>query len=206
MTLTNAYVALADLKAELGISDTTDDAALELAAEAASRQVDDYTGRRFWVDDSVVARTYLPDDPYCLIVDDISTTTGLVVKVDDDDTGSYETTLTVNTDFVVWPPNAAAEYPVRPYTELHIVRSRSSYVWPTNVDAPSVQVTAKFGWPAVPDQVAKACMVQAIQLFKAKDAVFGALAMGDGTSLRVKASLNPIAEALLMAYRKPSIG
>jgi len=206
VTITNGYAALADLKAELGIFDTTDDDALELAIEAASRQCDDYTGRRFWQDGSVVARTYVPDDPYCLVVDDISTTTGLVVKIDDDDSGSYETTLTVNTDVVVWPPNAAAEYPVRPYTELHIVRSRSSYVWPTNVDAPSVQVTAKFGWPAVPEQVAKACMVQAMQLFKSKDAVFGAIAMGDGTSLRMKASLNPQAESLLAAYRKPSVG
>ena len=88
MTITNGYAALADLKAELGIFDTTDDDALELAIEAASRQCDDYTGRRFWQDGSVVARTYVPDDPYCLVVDDISTTTGLVVKIDDDDSGS----------------------------------------------------------------------------------------------------------------------
>lgn len=206
MTITNGYATLAELKAELGINDTDDDEALETAIEAASRQCDDYTGRRFWQDAAVVARVYEPEDPYCLYVDDISTATGLVVKIDADGSGTYETTLTLGTDFRLEPANAAAEYPVRPYTELEIIRSRSAYYWPTGYDDVTVQVTAKFGWSAVPEQVAKACRIQALQLFKAKDAVFGALAMGDGTTLRVKSSLNPMAEALLAAYRKPSVG
>lgn len=206
MSLTNAYCTLQQLKNELGISDTADDSMMEIAIDAASRQIDDHCGQRFWQDGSVVARIYEPHDPYELYVDPISTTTGLIVKVDTDASGSYETTLTINTDFYLEPHNAAAEFPVRPYTEICINRNTGSYYFPTGYDAPTVQVTAKFGWPAVPDAVKKACLIQATQLFKAKDAVFGAIALGESSAMRIRSSLNPLAEALVAPYRKPAVG
>jgi hypothetical protein len=70
-----------------------------------------------------------------------------------------------------------------------------------------VQVTAKFGWPAVPDNVEKACIIQAVQLFKAKDAAFGVASFGDmGGGLRVHAGLNPIARALVDQFARPAVG
>jgi hypothetical protein len=72
---------------------------------------------------------------------------------------------------------------------------------------PGVQVTAKFGWPAIPDDVTKACLVQAGLLFKADDASLGAIQFADaGVALRMQNRLHPVAEALLEPYCKPRVG
>lgn len=208
MAIVNGYATLAQVRTELGnygVADTGDDPMIELAVEAASRQIDGHCGRRFWVDGSVVTREYHADSTYCCEVDDISTTTGLVVKIDDVGDGTFGTTLTITTDFLLAPANAADEVPARPFTEIRLV---DNYTFPRPSNGrPGVQVTAKFGWPAVPDNVEKACIVQAIQLFKAKDAAFGVASFGDmGGGLRVQAGLNPIAKALVDQYAKPSVG
>jgi len=214
MAITNGYCTLAQIRSELGYqtAETADDTKLEQSVAAASRQIDGHCGQRFWVDGSVVDRQYYPDNPSWLDVTDyddgagISTTTGLVVKLDDDDSGTYETTLTVNTDFILEPLNAADRTPVWPYTVIRMTGlnywfKRSMYA------RPLVQVSAKFGWPAVPDDVTKACLIQAAALFKAKDAVFGGVALGDtGAALFVRSALSPLAVALLEPYRKPAVG
>lgn len=203
MAVTNAYTTTDAVKADLRITDTLADDLIELAVNAASRQIDAHCGRRFYQDSAVVERTYVADGWYDVETDDISTTVGLIVKTDDDDDGTFETTLTVNTDFILTPTNAAAEYPVRPYTCLRIVDSVNTFpVWASG--RPGVQVTAKFGWPAVPEDVEKACRIQAVQLYKSSDAVFGGLSFDTGI-LRVREGLNPMAAALVERYAKPRV-
>jgi hypothetical protein len=205
MAITNGYVALDDLARELSISDSLSDTKLELAISAASRQIDAYCQRFFYQDSAVVDRTYYPDDYVSLEVDDISTLTDLVVKVDNDNDGTFETTLTITTNFIVTPTNAADEYPVRPYTGLRLVDSGVSNFPIYASGRPSVQVTAKFGWPAIPEDVQKACLIQSAQLFKSSDALFGGLNFDTGI-FRVRDTLNPMAAALLERYAKPRIG
>ena len=205
MTITNGYAALDELSRELGITDSLSDAKLELAISATSRQIDSYCQRFFYQDTAVVARTYHPDDYLSLEVDDISTTTGLIVKVDSNDTGTFSTTLTITTNYILTPTNAADEWPVRPYTGIRIVDTGLSAFPMYSSGRPSVEVTAKFGWPAVPEDVQKACLIQAAQLFKSSDALFGGLSFDTGV-FRVRGSLNPMAEALLERYAKPRVG
>ncbi len=50
MAITNGYCTLAELKASLAITDSVDDTPLEAAVTAASRMIDDYTGRFFYAD------------------------------------------------------------------------------------------------------------------------------------------------------------
>lgn len=196
MAITNGYCTLAQLKADMHVHDSVDDSRFELAIAAASRQIDAHTGRRFWQDSTVQARTYFASSPVEVDVDDISTTTGLLVKIDTDDDGVYETTVAA-TDYVLFPTNAAARVPVWPYTRIRLVGDDYFYAG----DRPTVQITAKFGWPAIPDDVTKACLVQSAQLFKASDAVFGVAQFAEaGLALRVQNRLNPMAEALLEAY------
>ena len=212
MTIVNGYCTLAQLRSEIGsyeVADTGDDAKLELSIEAASRQIDGFCGRRFWQDSEVKIREYDADSSRVCFVDDISTVTGLIVKLDEAGDGTYGTTVTVSTDFILQPRNAADEVPARPYSEIWLV---DNYGFPCSSSGRAgVQVTARFGWPAVPDDVEKACLIQAAQLFKAKDAPFG-VAFGVGfegagsSALRVWSRLNPLAETLLMPYRKPAIG
>lgn len=208
MAITNGYATLAQVRNELGsyaVTDTVDDALIELSVEAASRQIDGYCDRKFWQDAALTTREFYADSPICCDTDDISTTTGLIVKTDEDGDGTFETTLTISTDFILLPPNAADDTPVRPYTEIRLV---GNYYFPRPSNGrPGVQVTAKFGWPAVPDNVEKACIIQAIQLFKAKDAPFGVATFGEmGGGLRVRTGLNPIAQALVEQFAKPSVG
>jgi len=206
MSITNGYTTLALLKAELGIptSTTVYDTRAEAAAAAASRQIDGHCGRRFWQDGSVVPREYFAEDAFTVYTDDISTATGLVVKIDDTDAGTFATTLTVSTHFILLPTNAADKVPVWPWSEIRVVDTVAGSFPMSGSGRPGVQVTAKFGWPAVPDDVAKACLVQATQLYKAADAVFGGLSVGDAGFMRVQASLNPLAVGLLEPYVRRS--
>lgn len=196
MAIVNGYATLAQLKVELGLTDTTDDTKLETAIAAASRQIDGYCGRRFWQDGTVTAREFIADDSRCLYVPDISTVTGLIVKTDTAGDGTFATTLTITTNFLMAPFNAADSVPIWPYTEIVLVDTVGSYFPISGYGRPGVQVTAKYGWPAVPDAIYKACLVQATQLFKASDAVFGGIQLGDAGILRLRGALNPMAAAL----------
>ena len=210
MAITNGYTTLDDIKAQMRItvSDYADDARLELAVAAASRQIDAHCGRRFWQDATVKERSFVADDSRICYVDDISTTTGLIVKVDDDDDGTFETTLTITSNYILAPLNAADDVPVRPYCEVLLVDSNGAVSFPVHGSGrPGVQVTARFGWPAVPDDVTKACLVQAGLLFKADDASLGAIQFADaGVALRMQNRLHPVAEALLEPYCKARVG
>lgn len=205
MTITNGYATLAQLKAELAISvsDTTTDTKLETAIAAASRQIDGFCARRFWQDGTVQVRTYYAGDEDECWTDDISTTTGLIVKVDYGNDGSFSTTLTVSTDYLLHPLNALSNTPARPYECIRT--TENGQYFPEWDNRPSVQVTAKFGWPAVPDDVTKACLTQAAQLYKASDAPFGGISFGDGSVVRVRSALNPIAAALLEPYVRQNL-
>jgi hypothetical protein len=198
VTLTNAYCTLAEFKLELGVNDVIDDAKAESAINTASRQIDAFCSRRFWQDATVKTRRYRAMESNCCVVDDISTTTGLIVKVDEAGDGTFSTTLTIDTHFLLEPLNAAEETPVRPYERIEIVDSIGTY-FPRG-RRPGVQVTAKFGWPAIPDDVAKACVIQSVLLFKAQDAAFGAAQLGvDGITVFV-GQMHRTAAGLLEPY------
>ena len=214
--ITNGYCTLAQIRSHLGYqpAETADDTQLELCVNAASRQIDGYCGRRFWQDGTAVAREYFPDSATEVCTDDISTLTGLVVKVDIDLDGVFESTLTINTDFQPHPRNALLEVPACPYTELKIVPVGSQAFFPRAMyGRASVQVTAKFGWPAIPDDVTMACLIQSAALFKSQDAVFGAVALGDtGGVMFSPGRVIATARALLdggppgTPYRKAAVG
>jgi hypothetical protein len=164
----NEYGTLPALKEKLGIEadDTTRDTLLTSALASASRSIDKTTGRRFWLDPSVVQRTYrLPGRVVCdadgdlLLVDDIGSATGLVVE-----TGSG-TSFTVLTGYETSPDNALADG--EPITGLRRVNSTWGSV------TSRVRITARFGWPAVPDDIAEAALIQASRLYKRKDSPEG---------------------------------
>ena len=207
MAITNGYATLAEIRSELGnyaVADTTDDAKLEMSVEAASRMIDGWCGQRFWIDGSVATRYFTAYDGVVDLSDGdfggIATSTGLIVATDDDNALTYGTTWATS-DYRLLPLNAAADG--EPWTELG-ASPVGAYLFPTYADA--VEITAKFGWPAVPTDVKKACLIQAIDLFKAKDAAFGVAGASDMGVLRVTSGLNRIAKALLAPYRRPSVG
>lgn len=202
MAIVNGYTTLLELKGFVGIpaADTGDDTLLELAVETASRWIDHYTGRRFWIDVAVVARTYTATTYNLLDVDPISTLTGLVVKTDDNDDGTYETTWTIGTDFRAAPANAAANGV--PWNQLVAIGSRT-FPTATSRRFPGVEVTAKGGWPAAPpSDIKQACLLQSARLWKRKDAPFGVAGSADFGEMRLLSALDPTVTDLLSPYRR----
>lgn len=208
MALTNAYCSIEQVKRAAGIqdpSDTGDDELLEAAINAASRQIDRWCGQRFWADDDAVTREFYIDDtrtPVDLRQDDvagIADVDDLEVKTDTAGTGSYATTLTVGTDFLLAPANAAVLTPARPYTSLTALSGGTGFA--RSNGRPSLQITAKWGWPVVPDEVVEACLLQSIQIWKAKDAPFGIAGTGEFGFLRIRGVLHEVAQGLLDAFR-----
>lgn len=199
MALTNPYASLAQLRTALQIKDSRFDDRLEIAINSASRRIDDYCGHRFWQDGSVVAREFYATDHFLVEVPEgISTATGLVVKIDDTDDGTFATTLTITTHFVLLPRNAALEVPAEPYRQIKLVDSALGSFPTSTSGRPGVQVTAKFGYPAVPDTVLQAAIIQSTLLFKSPDAAFGGVALGiDGAVIRLRSGLHPQAADLL---------
>jgi hypothetical protein len=166
----NEYGGLAALKERLSVEadDDTRDGPLNSALAAASRGIDRATGRRFWLDEAPVQRIYNPQgrvvrepDGELLLVDDIGSVSGLIVE-----TGRGATWSPV-TGFETSPDNAFADE--QPVTGLRLVNG----TW--GVATTRVRITARFGWPAVPDDIAEACLIQAARLYRRKDSPEGVM-------------------------------
>lgn len=192
------YTTLAELKASLSIptTDSADDDALERAIRAASRAVDKHCKRRFWQATAATARSYDADAWDFLYVDDISTLTGLIVATDDNDDGTAETTWTITTDFVAKPSNNLADD--RPVYRLEAVGNRR---FPRGRH-PGVQVTARWGWPVVPDEVRDATLLKAAKLFRRKDSPDGVAGSNDFGVIRISQRDDPDVVMLLADFRR----
>lgn len=178
MAVTNAYATVADLRLWLGDSaETLDVSLLERAINASSRAIDKHCNRRFWADSVVTTREYVVDDCFHMYVDDISTSSGVIIKTDDGLTGAYAITWTTDdyrlnsfTDGLSPTNSSGTPYA---FTSISAVGSRSFPKDWWRGERPTLQVTAKFGWSEVPDEVEEACLLKAALLFRRKDAPFG---------------------------------
>lgn len=175
MTLVNAYATVAQLRVHLGDTGAgLTEALLERALNATSRAIDKHCGRRFWVDAAVVAREYRPSDAGVVFVDDISTRTGVIVKTDTTGDGTFATTWDAD-DFDLEPRNAdvVASGSTGDAYSFWQITAIDDKTFPLSSRRATLQVTAKFGWSAVPVDVEEACILKAASLFKRKDAPFG---------------------------------
>ncbi len=127
--------------------------------------------RWFGIDASVVTKVFDGNGQAKLwLPDDLATVTGLIVKVDTDGDYSFsdETALTIDTDFWVGPYNAALEPEPKPYEWLEVHPNSSVLsAWPEQQK--SVQITAKWGWPAVPEAIKDATIMITRQLRDAEE-------------------------------------
>jgi hypothetical protein len=188
------YVSEDQLRDYCRVHDLDDEALHPLARTAASRAVDHHTNRQFGKVDAPVERIYhpWPDDErayWCVDIDDLMDSAGLVVKVAD---------ATVAT-FVLEPRNAAPDG--RPWTRL--VFTGDSEVRPSST-LDDVSVLAPWGWTATPDTVVQATLLQASRLTKRRDAPFGVAGSPDmGSELRLLARVDPDVAVVLADYMRP---
>lgn len=166
MSLHPAYCSVSDLKDWLGISDSDDDAFLTIAAEAASRAIDDHCGRQFGLDTEPTERTYTAEwdaasGLWVVPIDDVMVVTGM--SVDADLAGDLTFSSEVDS-YRLWPFNAAENN--RPYTKLWVNADSAAF---PNRRMGRVKVTAQWGWLAVPEAVENAAFVQAVIIHKRRE-------------------------------------
>ena len=99
----NAYADLTTLKSAsyLNLSVTTHDTYLTRLLDTASRQVDEFCRRNFYCSEGT--RVYDGAESIVFFPDDILSIT--TFKMDEDCDGTYETSLTADTDYVLCPYN-----------------------------------------------------------------------------------------------------
>ncbi len=192
------YVALSELKTALGISGSGDDDFLNLGIDAAEQAINDLCGRKFTADGSASARTYRAQS-YLAVTDDISTLTGLVVKTDTSADGTFDTTW-ASTDYQVEPLNNITKG-----RSVNNLRAIGSYTFPVYGDGQvCVEVTARWGWPAVPDTVKQAALMLASRLYGRKASPMGVIGVGDFGPVRISRS-DPDIAFLLMDYKRAGL-
>ena len=192
------------MKSRLGIADTNDDTPLTNALAAASLAIEGYCGRQFNDAGSASARVYYPDTLTLIEVDDFSTTAGLIVAQDFSNAGTYTTILT-SANYQLEPLNGVVDgTPGWPYYRIRIIQTWNP-LWYTSIGDPrtSIQITAQWGWSAVPAPVSEACLMLAEETFKMKDAPYGVAGFSQYGAVRVRD--NPKIEALLMRYVRAPI-
>jgi hypothetical protein len=191
------YCSLAELKAALSIQDSVDDTLLESVIDAASRFVDAHCRRDFPVAAGTASRDYAPTGRYsALPIDDA--TTIVSVKIDDDLDYSFGETLVNDVDWQAEPLNGRAAGQDWPYTRL---RPLEDGYWPIGrTGRATVRVEATYGWPAIPNAVKQATILQASRMFTRYDSPLGVAGFGEMGAMRVSSRVDPDVALLLEPF------
>ena len=194
MAITRGYATLTQVKSALRITDTVDDALLEMAIESASRAIDQYTNRNFYNAGTAV-RYYAPQDSLNVMIDDMISLVTLETMNDDEQV--YDTTW-ASDDYQLEPLNGIADGFAQPYTNI---RAIGDYVYQTLDGEATVKVTGVWGWAATPIQVTQATVIQSSRIFKRLDSPLGIIS-GELGSMRVGSRLDPDVAQLVDSLRK----
>jgi len=194
MAIVNGYCTLAEVKSALRLTDNADDGLLEKAIESASRRIDGYCGRFFYKTSSASINIY-PINEYLLRMPEDLATSTVTIKIDTAANGTYATTLVQGVDYILEPTNAA----LRGYPYVH-ARMVGGATFPLYVTPsfPTVQVTAQWGWNAVPSDVSQACVLLSMRQFARLNAALGVVGFAD-MALQVRA-VDPDVRDLLNQY------
>jgi len=196
VAITNGYCTLAELKASLNITDSVDDTALEAAITSASRMIDDYTERFFYVNgttQSTVTRYYTPVDAYTVNIDDVITVSE--VATDDNFDRTYGT-VWATSDYMVEPINN----PIKswPYNRVLAI---GSYIFPYQLPQ-SLRIKGVWGFSSVPAEVNMATLIQSSRLFGRRQSPFGIAGSPEMGTVRLYSRLDADVEVLLRPFRK----
>lgn len=189
------YASLSDVKLALRVTDTVDDALLNVALDAASAAIDDHCNRTFVAAAGVATRTYYPSGGR-VETDDFFTTVGLIINVG----GSVIPAAVpdVSSGYELEPPNAVAHG--EPYTGFtYASYTLSPFRLLGATTRARASVTARWGYAeTVPAQVRQACILQASRIFARRLSPYGIAGSPEmGSELRVLAKVDPDVAVLL---------
>ncbi len=195
MGLGDPYVETLALSDFLKMSVDTNDEQLSLAVSSASRWLDGYCRRQFNLATTSTARIFDVSRTGNVLVDDIGDPS-IAVATDTSCDGTYATSW-ASSDFQAQPFNAFAVG--RPITELAAVGNlRFPQVFRR---AGLVKVTAKWGWPAIPDEVKQATLIQAGHIYKRRESTEGVMGFSQFGPVRVGKDVDSDVVNLLAEFR-----
>jgi hypothetical protein len=208
MAIGDNYASLAELKDYLFGSNAPADTSmydeqLNFALTSTSREIERYCDRQFNQQTTATPRIFEPSSIRDITVDDFWTQTNMVLQTDPSGVGSFVNTW-VTSDYEVLPYNGISSgQPGWPYNEIHSTSGLWFPIVPFRRRG-TVQLTAQWGWAAVPSPVHQACLLMASLTFKAKDAPFGVAGTDQfGTVLKVTDS--KLAVSKLQPYRRSAV-
>lgn len=202
MAVVNGYCTVAEFREHSGDKvGVLVDGIIERAINASSRAIDKWCGfpyRKFWLDTTATARRYRPDDPEEAWVHDIGSTSGLIVRTDNDGDGVFETTW-ASTDYQLEPLDAETMGDAYAWWRILAI---DRYNFPASSRRrPTLQVTAKAGWSAIPDDVNQACLLKAASLYERRNSVQGVAGFGEFGAVRITRA-DPHVIELLHDFRR----
>ncbi len=210
----DAYASMSEFRTYLRVTATTDatdpDSALELGAlEAAARAIENYCSRHFEVEAAAAtARLFGPPiwpqlfvppvvrprhrNPYITIDDLADPATITSVKTDLIGDGDFINTITT---YRMGGHNLGYG---RPYTRLLFDQGTTLPSTPE-----SIEVTAKWGWTAIPQTITAANLLQAARFFKRRDSVYGIAGSPEmGNEMRLLQELDRDVGVMLGGFKR----
>lgn len=200
MALTNAYTTLETVKAALRITDNDDNTLIEQAINTASRMIDGYCQREFY-NAGTAARLFAASDELYVDVDDLAGT-AITLQTDSQATGDFDITWTT-ADYQLEPLNGKLAGQTWAFTRI---RAADNYLFPVENGLALVKVTGVWGWPAVPQAIEYATIMQSQRLFKRLDSPTGILGFGDMGAVRVTRQLDPDVAEMVNPFRRDGFG
>jgi hypothetical protein len=188
------YVTLAQLKDHLGIdsTDSSKDDLLTIALNSACEEINNHCGRQFNRDEAASARKYPAVGERLILVDDFYTETDFQIRVGEI-AGSFGSAWSADW-YELEPINGVVNgIPGWPFNRISAV-----HYAPPIYSRFRAEVTARWGWAAVPAPVKEACLLLAAMNWKLQDAPLGVAGFKDFGVTKVKD--NPVAVAKLCPY------
>lgn len=195
MAIVNGYVTRDNVQQALGLGTATlvpDSEEIDQVITSVSRAIDDYCGRFFYSVAGTV--TFTADNYLFLPIVDFSAVTS--IKTDEDNDGTPEITLAANTDFRLATNKTV---PGWPFTGIQIT-SFGTHTLPRGVTE-GVEVIGTRGWPAIPEPVKAAALLQCSRIHARRQSPYGVAGSPEGGIVRLLSRLDPDVELMLRPYR-----
>lgn len=222
MAIDSAYATAAEYRAGISPqkSDASHDEEIENDLLAITRYINTELGRSetgFNKDAAAVTRTYMgkyagfvdPDseNPWkyargnrLLCIDELVSVTS--VQTDEDGDGTVDTSWTLNTDYQLYPLNAALGPEPRPYIALYIPDWTTQQMrWPPGR---LIAVNGIWGWPAVPPAIKRAC-IQLTAILRLESPRATSQVNDVGAVLSTSGVAQSIIQRLMQNYAKVSV-
>lgn len=171
MPTIKTYLDIDELKLAVGDDSNDYDDLYIRAIDAASRRIDLWCGRHFYIVDSAV-RPARPTTTYYAYVGDFVDPTAISIKTDSTGSGTFD----VDWEYMVdWIPEPFIQYNEAPYSRIVAVGNKEFLLGSRR---PTVQGSGgPWGWADFPTPVIQATQILAIAYFKSKDFTGGDIGM-----------------------------